>query len=129
VSTLVNLIGGLNQPVANGSTPFLNAQFVDKDGVTPIPAAVLTTLTLSIVDTGSKAIVNGVSARPILNADRGTVDNQGNLTIALQALDTALLNAADEQEFRSLVIDWTYNAGANVGRCQVNFVIAGLVGP
>jgi hypothetical protein len=116
------------QPVPAGATPKYTAQIQDETGAA-IPAASLTTLTLSIVDTRTGAVVNGVSARNILNADRGTVDSAGNLAVQLQAADTALLNVGDASEGRSLIFDWTFAGGAKTGRHQVDFTIVALSGP
>jgi hypothetical protein len=116
------------QPVAAGATVIYRGQFLDDAG-NPIPAAALQSLTLSIVDTKSGAIVNGASAVNILNAGRGAVDNLGNLTLVLSPLDTALANAGDLSEERSLVLDWTYLGGVRTGRHQVDFTLIALAGP
>jgi hypothetical protein len=126
MTTRTVLVGGVNQPVAAGATAIYRAQLVDDLG-NAIPAAALTTLTLSIVDAVSGAVVNGCQQANILNAGRGAVDAQGNLTVTLGAQDTALLAAGDVQEFRSLIFDWSYGGG-KTGRHQVDFPIIALSG-
>lgn len=129
MTTRAVLWGGTNQPVAAGQTAQYSCQLLDQNG-NAVPASALLTLTLSIVDTASMAIINGCDAQNILNANRGTVDSQGNVVVTLIAPgDTALLNPADQQEVRSLVLDWTYGAGPFVGRHQVDFLIVALSGP
>lgn len=119
-----------NGPYAAGSTPVYGgqgtAQIVDGNG-NGIPAAALTSLTLSIVDTLSGAVINGAQAVNILNTGRGAVDDQGFLTIALLPGDTSLSEVNTPSIQRSLVIDWTYGAGL-VGRHQVNFQVVALAG-
>jgi len=127
MTTRTSLIGGTNQPVASGQTAVYKCQLLDETGA-PVPASALTALALSIVDTATKAVVNGCGAANILNSGRGTVDSNGNLAITLAPADTALLATTDAQEMRSLIIDWTYAAGAKLGRHQVDFLIIALSG-
>jgi hypothetical protein len=127
MTTRTSLLGGANQPVASGQTAQYKCQLLDETGA-PVPASALTALTLSIVDTATKAVVNGCNAANILNTGRGTVDANGNLVVTLAPADTTLLAAADLQEMRSLVIDWTYAAGVKLGRHQVDFLIIALSG-
>ncbi len=123
-----------NGPYAAGSTPVFTGQLLDPFGV-GIPAAAFSALTLSIVDTLSGDVINGASAVNILNTGRGTVDANGNLTIALLVADTAMTEVpGDTQIQRSLVIDWAYataglNPSAGSGRHQVNFLLLALAGP
>lgn len=118
-----------NGPFAAGSTPVVMAQIVDADAV-GIPATNLNSLTLSIVDTLTQTIVNGCDQVNILNTGRGTVDAQGNVTIALLAADTSMAEVPGVQQIeRSLVLDWTFNAGNSVGRGQVNFTLVSLAAP
>lgn len=116
-------------PVASDTTPLYTAVLVDPAGH-PISGAALDTLTLSIVDTLTGVIINGVSQTNILNTDRGTIDSQGKLSVQLRVGDTS----TDElpgvaRVLRSLVFDWTYQSGTQVGRHQANFVIDALAGP
>lgn len=127
MTTRTSLIGNNTQPIAAGATAVYKGQLQDDLG-NPISAASLTTLTLSIVDTVTKAVVNGVSAVNILNTGRGAVDSAGNLTVTLGPADTALLVASDPQEYRSLILDWTFAVGAKTGRHQVDFLIIAMAG-
>jgi hypothetical protein len=111
-----------------GTTIVYKAQVVDENKV-PIAAASLGSMTLSLIDAASKAIVNSVNKAPILNAGRGTVDAGGNLQLTLTPADTALLVASDDQEIRTLVIDWTYSGGSKTGRKWVDILLIGMPGP
>src|SRR6185312_7778962 len=106
-----------SQAVAAGSTAVYKAQIVDETGAA-VPAANLSSLTLSITDTLSGAVVNSASQVSILNTGRGTVDSSGNLVVTLTPQDTALLASTDAQEYRSLTIDFAYSGG-KTGRHQV----------
>lgn len=114
-----------NGPYAAGSTPVYTGQLLDAYGAV-IPASHITVLTLTLVDTLTGAVVNGVNAINILNTGRGTVDALGNLTIAYLATDTAITEGALPSIQRSAVIDWTFTGG--VGRHQVDFKIFALAG-
>jgi hypothetical protein len=111
-------------PAAPGDTPVYTATIVDEYGA-PVAAADLDTLTLSIVDTATKAVVNSASSVDILNTGRGTVDDAGLLTVRLLAADTALAAGVSEA-MRSLVFGWTYNGGASAGHFEVDFKIKAL---
>ena len=122
---IANASGG---PVAANTTPSFTFVLVNAAG-TPISGAALQTLTLTIADTLTGTVINGVSAVNILNTNRGTIDNLGNLTITLEVADTALPETpVPPQIQRSLIIDWAYNGGVSVGRHQSNFIIVNLVG-
>lgn len=130
MTTRTQLMGTTTSPVsiAAGATAIYKAQFQDETGAA-IPVSQIATLTLSIVDSYSGAIVNSCSQVSILNADRGTVDGSGNLVVTLKTADTALLVPTDKREYRSLVFDWTYASGAKTGRHQVDLLIEALSGP
>jgi hypothetical protein len=121
-----SFIGAGYDPLPAGSSAIYLGQIVDEAG-NPLGAASLASLTMSIVDTGSGAIVNGVDQLDILNAGRGSIDAQGNMVVTLEPGDTGLLNASDQTEERSLIIDWNYGAG-RAGRHQVDFSVTALSG-
>ena len=129
MTAIKSFVGLAPGAVPAGKTLVYTGQFVDETGA-PILPADLNSLTLTIVDTVSGAVVNGVSGVGILNTGRGAVDSQGNLTLTLQAPgDTGLLNPGDAQETRSLVLDWTYAGGAKLGAHRVDFQIQALGAP
>lgn len=109
--------------IAAGASMQYTARLVDQDGVV-VPASDLTSFTLSLVD-DSGEIVNSVDDIDILNVDRGTVDNNGNVRILLTPADT-LLDSGITRAVRSLVMKWGFSLGRQ-GRHQVNFRIEALV--
>lgn len=115
----------LGTQVLAGSSLVYTGQFLDTSG-NPIGASALTTVTLTICDTISRQVVNQVSAVNILNSGRGAVDSQGNLTLTLQSGDTVKLNPVTAQEMRSLIIEWTYQAGAMIGKHEVQFPVLAI---
>lgn len=122
-SPIVRLPGAF----AAGSTFPVNGQIVDGT-LNGIPATNLVSLTLSIVDVLTMAIINGVQAINILNTNRGTVDNQGNLTIQLEVGDTLMDEVPGATSIvRALIIDWS--TLTLVGRQQIEFVLLALAGP
>src|SRR6185312_16671893 len=127
MTTRTQLMGTTTSPIAiaAGASAIYKGQLQDDSG-NAISAAQLGTLTLSIVDTFSGAIINSCSQANILNTGRGTVDSAGNLTVTLGPSDTALLVSTDQQEYRSLVFDWTYASGTKIGRHQVDLLIQAL---
>ena len=126
MTTVQSVLDLTNQPIPNGTTPQIAAQLLDASG-NDVPLSALTFLTLSIVDTQTEAVVNTCNAANILNTGRGAVSSTGAVTITLLAADTALLVATDLQEYRSLIIDWTYGA-SQVGRQQIDLLIVALAG-
>lgn len=117
-------------PVYANTTPlYTGAQFQDTGG-NPIPGASLDTLTLTICDTATGAIINNCELVNILNTNRGTVDSSGFLTIQFEEGDTSMSEVPGAvQVQRSLVLDWTYNGGLFAGRALVNFIVVALPGP
>lgn len=124
---VVNLPNG---PAPAGSSMVYTGVVVDVDQA-PIPGTSLVSMTLTLVDTLTGAVVNGVSQVNILNTGRGAIDALGNLTITLLPDDTALTEAPGAAQMqRSMVIDWTYGTSPTyTGRHQANFVVAALAGP
>lgn len=124
---VVNLPNG---PIAAGTRPRYAAQLFDDFGV-GIPANDLATFTLTLVDTLSNAVVNGVDDEDILNVGRGTVDAEGNFVVTLEVTDTGMDEVPGASRVqRSMVLDWTTTADPPlVGRHQANFYLYRLAGP
>ena len=115
-------------PFAAGTTPIYSALLVDAANQ-PLPGSALESLTLTIVDTLTGNIINGVDNTNILNTGRGTIDEIGNLTIQLEASDTEISEIPPIASYavqRSLVIGWSYNLGLIVGRQEADFQLVQL---
>lgn len=123
------VVNAPNGPYASGTTPQFDGQIVDGEGA-GIPAANLDSLTLSIVDTLTGAVINSVSQVDVLNVGRGTVDAEGNFVITLEAADTEMIEVPSATRVqRSLILDWATDAVVPlVGRHQVNFILLRLAG-
>lgn len=116
-------------PVAAATTPVYAAQLVDATQ-TPVPGSALDTLTLSIVDTLTGTVINSCNQVNILNTGRGSIDDLGNLLITLEVGDTSLPETPTPNRIsRSLIIDWSVNSGATVGRHEAQFIVVNLSGP
>jgi hypothetical protein len=113
-----------SKPVAAGESAVLTGIVYD-DADNALPAVSLTSLTLSLVDTATGAIINSVSAVNILNADRGAVDGAGNLSVLLGPADTALSAGVTEAE-RSMVFVFTWGSPLRTAKTQVDFKIKAL---
>jgi hypothetical protein len=116
----------LAQSIASGATMIFSATFYDENDI-PIPSSDFDSLTLSINDTETGDVINGVDSQNILNTDRGSVDSQGRLVITLTSDDTLLPSGPKRVKSRSLTIKWTYRADRK-GSHEIDFKITRLVG-
>lgn len=118
-----------DQPVPEGGTfTYYSTLRDEQNPPQPVPASDLATLVLSIRDTETGTIINGVDHVDILNADRGKVDGNGLLEISVETGDTALATGVTKAT-RSLIIEWTWGTGiGRKGRHQVDFPIIALSG-
>jgi len=123
VTAITEVPGG---PFAAGATLVYTGRLLDGNG-NGIPASALDSLTLTLATTATGAVVNGVDHVNILNTGRGTVDDEGNLTITLGPADTVMDPApAATVVKRSIVMDWTFNGGADEGRHEARLTFVAL---
>ncbi len=108
----------LSTDVPAGSTPILSANFVDEDGD---PITTLTSATATIFDPSSRQIVNNR-----LNADVSGSVTAGALSWTLAAGDTAALDPATDVEPRAVLIRWTWDSGARIGKHLIRLRIRNL---
>jgi len=106
-------------------TALLTGLLRDEAGVALGPAD-LTTLTLHLYDKGSGQIINARENINILNANGGTLDAAGNLTIQLDPADNALIDATQAAEDHILQVRWKYNGGAKAGAAEIQFRVFNL---
>ena len=118
----------LTDVIPERTTQKFTAVIKDENGAA-IPAASLTTLTLTLYALdGAQAgtVINSVDDMNILNANRGTVDGSGNLTLLFVPNDMAILDATLLEERHVALIEWTYASGAKSGRHEIQFRVKNL---
>lgn len=104
-------------------TSFKYTGILYDDSVPPvvIPAASLTTLTMTLRDVNTKAIINSRDKQDILNVNGVTVDSSGNLTWEATPADSPIIgvlkNGQTEQHEAQIV--WTWNSGAKQGAHKI----------
>src|SRR5262245_7000457 len=91
-----------------------------------IPAASLTTLTLTLFDRRTGSIINSLNAQNVLNANGVTVDSSGNLIWTMSPADNAITGSWDVEEHGAM-FEWTWSAGAKGGKHEVSFVVTNYV--
>lgn len=111
-------------PKGDQTTVRVTCQATEEDGSTALPAASLTTLTLTVHD-GKGNIVNTRNAIDILNATIGTVDSSGNVVVTLTPDDNTI-TAGQERERRICLFAWTWSAGAKKGTYEVAYSLVNL---
>jgi hypothetical protein len=95
------------------STGIYTATIVGNDGVTPLPAATLLTLTLTLYVIKADGTVQTIrSAQNVLNANNVTVDAAGLLTWSIQVADTTLVVSTVPFERHVALFQWTWASGA-----------------
>lgn len=102
------------------------ATIVGNDGVTALPGATLSTLTLTlyvIKADGAIAYVNGRNHQNVLNTANVTISAAGLVTWTYQAADTALVEALPFERHIAL-FEWTWPAGA--GKHEAVLVVRNL---
>lgn len=103
--------------IAEQTTRFLEFQLLDEND-SGIPAAELQSLTLTLYDPRTGAIINSRDDMSVLNANGGTVDAQGNAVLELGPADNVIVgqNAGLVQEDHVALLEWVYEAGTRQGR-------------
>ena len=94
------------------STGIYTATVVGNDGVTPLPAATLLTmiLTLYVIKAdGTASLIR--NAQNVLNANNVTIDAAGHLIWSIQIADTTLVEAVPFERHVAL-FQWTWASGA-----------------
>lgn len=113
--------------VLEQTTPRYTAVITDQLG-NPLPAASLTTLTLTlyvIKSDGTIAYVNSRNNQNVLNANNVTVDSNGNLVWSLVVADTTLVEVLPVERHIALWT-WTWSTGAGRGHHEVWFAVTHL---
>ena len=101
-----------------GRSAKYSAVLVQEDGVTPLPVASLSTLTLTLVDDATGTVINGRSSQNALNANNVTIDASGNLVWTMTPADNPIVGsglAHGRCELHLATFEWTWSAGAKKG--------------
>jgi hypothetical protein len=121
---IINLPNG---PFASSTQPRYRGQIFDNGGA-GMELANLATFVLTIADTLTGEIINGVNRVDVFNTGRGLIDDGGGFTILLETADTAMDEVPGApQVTRSLVLEWTTNdVPPETGRHQADFILLRL---
>lgn len=115
----------LSETIAEGAMCVITGILKDENDAL-LPAAVIDSLTLTLYEKGTKAIINARDQDNILNANGGSADNSGNLRIELYEADNAIIRPRASQELHVALIEWTYET-TKTGKFEVEFMVANLV--
>lgn len=102
------------------------ATITDLDGVTPVPAASLATMTLTLYSLHSQAVINARNAQNVLNANNVTIDANGVLTWEVQPADNPILDDTLAVERHRALFAWTWGGGSKAGKHEVDFEVRNL---
>lgn len=114
-----------NGPYVQGSTPTISMQLVDTNK-NPIPGSVLDTLVFTLAAWNGAAPwvpIDDIENINILNTDRGTIDENGNLTVNLLSSDTQVATMVTPLVQRAVIVRFTLNNGTSEGGQIVVFTI------
>ena len=89
----------------------VTSTLLDETGAV-VPAASLTTFTLTLYDRATNAIINSRSAQNILNANGVTVDSSGNMVWTGTPSDAPILNSTRTSEQHVALFHYTWSSGA-----------------
>lgn len=82
-----------------------------------------TTLVGTLYNVEDGSIINGRNATDYLDTNGGTVTAAGVLSLELTPADNAIVGArtGKDKETHRLLLVWTWNAGARIGRHEFEF--------
>ena len=110
----------LTTNIAAGTTAPFSATIKDDEGVA-IPGDDLDTLTLTLYEYATGAVINNRNALDVLNANDGTVSPGGVLAFLLTADDNVAVAAAvGRREAHVIMLDYTWDT-TKAGRHEVVF--------
>ena len=109
-------------PFPEQTSPKLSFLVTDEDEV-GLAAASLSTLTMTLFDELSLAIINSRSNIDILNANNGTVDSSGNGTWVAAPDDTKIQDESLTEEVHIAMFRWTWQGGSRGGAWRVRHTV------
>ncbi|MCY2965064.1 MAG: hypothetical protein NT069_15755 [Planctomycetota bacterium] len=95
-----------------------SATLTADDGVTPIPASSLSTLTLNLIDDATGVVINSRNNQNVLNANGVTVSEAGVLVWSGTAADSSIVTpglANGRTELHRATFKWTWSSGTKKG--------------
>lgn len=102
-------------PVQEKTTIKITGRLVDESAAV-LAAASLTTLTVTLYDKETGAIINLRDDTNILNTNGGTVDANGNLAWTMDPADNPISDATLHIEKHIALFEWTWTAGAKADK-------------
>jgi len=113
--------------VPEQSTPTFRSVLTDDLG-DPVQGSLLNTLTLTVLQEYTLAVVNDRDDQDVLNDNDVTVDTDGNLIWSMTVDDTVILNNALRKEMHRALFAWTFDSGTKSGNKEVIIMITNRVG-
>lgn len=95
--------------IPEASTAALSLQLTDEGGEA-LDRDRIASLTLTLYDEDSEAVINEREDQSILNANGGSVDASGLLTLTLDPADNPILATGKEQERHVALLTWEWGA-------------------
>jgi hypothetical protein len=116
----------MDDPIAEKTTWLYTAIAEDQTG-TRIPGSSLATFVLTLFNCDAElSIINSIQNTNILNTDRGTIDEDGNVSIIFHRLDNILVDETQARETHIAVIKCTYNGGLDGFTHEIEFEVVNL---
>jgi len=111
----------LDLPVCEKTTAQITLPLTD-EADQPLAPGLVDTVTLTLYDRDTEAIINARNASDIKNANGGTVGTTG-LTLVLGTADNALLDATKNREVHIALIKWTWSGSAKTGVKELSLTV------
>ena len=101
--------------VQAGESADVVATFHGLDGVAIVKASIIS-LTATLYDQATSAVINSRNAQSVLDANQGAVASDGTLTMRLTPSDAVIVGtvAVGDTEEHVLRLTWTWNDGVSV---------------
>lgn len=115
----------MSEPFLEKTSGQMTGTLTDETGAV-VPAASLTTLTLTLFDLASGTILNSRDAQNVLNTNNVTVSALGVLVWTIQPADNAIVNDNLARETHRALFQWTWSAGAKSGKGYQDLVVENL---
>lgn len=111
---------------AEKSTPKITSVIKDDTG-TVIPGSSLDSLVLTLYDKLTGNLLGGRSAQQdIKNINGGVIDESGNFSLQLTALDMAIETDTLRTETHVALVEWKYSGSALGNKLNIIFNVANL---